>query len=352
MIIYWFLFSVIIILQFIPTTTNRGNKSKLIVSFLLMFIYMAIRGGFANDYEAYEEIFMESHKFKFNEVSGGNIEHGFLILNKILPSYRVLLVLLSAFTCYTYYILFHKYILPKYYSLGFALMAISGGYMLFFQMSGLRNAIAINILALSIPFVKDRKIIPYLGLMALAYFFHNSILLFMPLVYFVSTPRASKSRDIVVWALASLFFIAISTTSLIDNISPLVNLYFDKYAVYTEDAKAFKTGSSLILYLYVVIMIVLTFILSKDILLENDNIILKNSLLFILALLLGSLNFRMSQYFAPYLVVATAVVMSRVKNPVLKYTYLICNVIFLLYSFYIFTEDQYFAFDTYYSIFD
>ena len=63
MLIYWCLFIIIIIIQFIPTKTNKGQRNKLLFSFFLMFIYAAIRDNFGRDYEAYQYIFEDVHKY-------------------------------------------------------------------------------------------------------------------------------------------------------------------------------------------------------------------------------------------------------------------------------------------------
>lgn len=342
----------ILIIQVFPVSTDRGSKGKLIISFLLMFVYTALRGDFANDYISYEKYFKEVHESDFSVNQFGSVEIGYYLLNKIMPSYRALLVLLSAFTCVTYFLLFYKFIPKKFYWLGFALMAISGGNMLFFQMTGLRNAIALNILALSIPLIKNRKILPYTGLTILAYLFHQSAALYMPIVYIFATPNAFRRRQIIVTSMIIVVLFTTSTTSLINNISPIIDSYFERYIVYLDKASGITQHYSILMIGFILLTISLTFnILIREKLSDNENIIMKLSLLFLISFVLGLLNIRMSQYFAPFLVIGTTVVMSRVRNMMLKYTYLIAILAFLWYSFLIFTQSPEFAFSTYYTFF-
>jgi len=335
MIVYWCLFLIIILIQLIPVSADTGNRAKLILSFLLMFIYASIRVA-GDDYFAYEEIFYYAHNPFGSSTINDRIEPGFLLLNKLMPSYRSLIVFLSAFTCFTYYWMFRKLIPPKYYWLGFVLMAMSGGNMLIFQLSGLRNAIAINIMALSFFLIKQRRIIPYLGLTILAYFFHNSAAFFMPLAYFVATPNKIKTRDIVIWSMVVLFLFSISAAFLIESISTFINLYFEQYGNYLLQAFDKIYTRSILMYSFVSLLFAISFIvMQRDILDEIDNMILKLTLLFFVSLMLGSLNFRMSQYFAPYIIVGTTIVMKRVRKPILKYGYLTAITLFLWYSFFV-----------------
>jgi hypothetical protein len=354
MIVYWTLFFVIILIQLIPISTYKVDKLKLLISFLLIFIYSAIRLNFGRDYDAYENIFNDIQNASNIFDLETRIEFGYVWLNKIVSSYRALLVILSLFTCFTYYWLFRRFIPVKYYWLGFTLMSICGDNMLFFQLSGLRNAIAINIMTLSLPLIIKRKILLYAGMTVIAYFFHNTVALFMPLAYFIATPYKFKWIDIVIWILIIILFLTLSSTFLIDLIAPYIDIYFVKYVYYIDIAYDQVHEKSVLLYGFVIFMFLMSFIiLRRKNLSENDNIILKLSLLFVVSLTLGVLNFRMSQYFAPFLVVGTTIVMDKVKIPFLRFAYLSVVLIFLYYSFFVvYMGGEYFPYDKYFTIFD
>lgn len=332
---YWLTFIFIGIIQIIPTETHRARNIKLIISFLIIFIYMSLRAnGF--DYETYEETFVEIKQYYLSSNFESRMEEGYVILNYILPSFRFLIILLSAFTCITYYFLFHKYIPSKLYLLGFFLLAISGDKMLLFQMSGLRNAIAINIMALSIPLIVNRKIKPFIFLTIIAYFFHNSVLFFMPLAYFVATPTKFKTKEAIIWICFILFFMTVSGSSLIDYVSVYTNLYFDRYSVYAEIAQDDVYERSFLMYGYVILVATVTiYFLHKVNLSRTENVIVKLSLLFLLSLILGVLNFRMSQYFAPFLMLSCFVFIKNSSKPLFRFGYTSIVVIFLCFSFFI-----------------
>ncbi|MEI7661396.1 MAG: EpsG family protein [Bacteroidota bacterium] len=327
--------------------------AKLIFSFFLMFIYGAIRIDYGTDYAPYEEAFDYFHNSSIDAIFASGKEPAYLLLNKIMPSYRTLLVFLSAFTCFTYGWLFYKYIPTKYYWLGFLLMAVSGGNMLYFQLTGLRNAIAINIMTLSIPLIRSRKILPFLGLMGLAYLFHNSVIFYMPLAYFFATPHKIKFYSVIISILIIVALLVMSTSTMINNIAPYISTYFEKYSIYIDTVPVIANKFNFLMSCFLALTLTVSFIvLIREDLLDYENILFKLSLLFLFSFILGVLNFRMTQYFAPYLLVGTTVVLSRVRNVILKYSYVGAILSFSIYSFILYVGLSDFPFANFHTIFE
>jgi len=333
--LYWIIIFVGIVIQLFPSRCAKINQFKLFASFFLLFIYAALRSnGF--DYIPYEDAYYEIQNFYGHIGFESRMEKGYVLLNYILPSHRLLLVLLSGFTCFTYYWLFRKYVPLRFYWLGFILLALSSDKMFLFQISGLRNAIAINIMTLSIPFIIKRNIKTYLGLTVLAYFFHNSVIFFMPLAYFVATPSNITTKYLLIWASFFAFFILVPSHLLIDYVSSFINIYFERYLDYTQLAEENVYDRSILMYIFVLIVLTISFrMLSNSKLSPEENVLVKLTLLYFISLVLGTLNLRMSQYFAPYLIVSCFVYLKHIPNPFLKYTYLGIVCLFLWYSFFI-----------------
>ncbi|TLU85994.1 MAG: EpsG family protein [Chlorobium sp.] len=356
MIIYYIIFAIIIIYNIIPASNEKRARYKMLISLFIVFIYASIRSDYGLDYWEYMDYFNNCHDSNnySNSMYQGGIELGYYWLNKILPTHRVLLIILSAFTCYTYYWLFRKFVPSDYYWFGYLLLAISGGYIFFFQLSGLRNAIAINIMTLSTPLIRDRKIIIYLLYTVIAYFFHNSAIFFMPLAYFIATPSNLKNKDIILWSIGMVLLLLSATSNLIDIIAPYINTYFNKYMLYIEKASVLNHENTIYLYIFTILMFIMSLIIMKKVNLSDiENVILKLSNLFFVSLLLGVINFRMSQYYAPYLLVSSIIILSRVKNPLLKYSFIGCVLIFFTYSFIvIFMGSEYYSYDQYHTILD
>jgi hypothetical protein len=263
------------------------------------------------------------------------MEEGFVFLNYILPSHRILLILLASLTCYTYYWLFSKYIPTKLYWLGFFLLTLFGDKMLIFQFSGLRNAIAINIMTLSVPFIINRKIAPYFALTILAYLFHYTVLIFMPLAYFFATPKKINKLQFVLFGSIFLFFTFISPGKLINLLSPIIESNFARYISYTELAEELIYDRSYLMYGFVFLAtLMIFFLLFKGKLASAETVMLKLTLLFLISLVLGVLNFRMSHYFAPYLLLSCFVYLKNSEFYLFKYCFPIIVICYLWYSFY------------------
>jgi hypothetical protein len=225
--------------------------------------------------------------------------------------------------------------------------------MLFFQLSGLRNAISINIFCFSLFFLKERKLLYYALLCVLAFYFHKSSIFVMPIAYFIATPTKMTKSTFIIW-LGIAFLLAIaSTTTLLNLIEPFINSYFEKYSVYIDKVGDIQSGSSILLYGFSFLMIIINLIfLLKYNFEKYQIIILKLSVLFFITLLLGTLNFRMSQYLAPFIIIGTVIILNSKVNFRLKYTYLLSMLIFLIYNFFvIFLQGEYFSYDDYFSVF-
>lgn len=361
MITYFSLYIIIILIHLLPSRNKQTANIKLVFSFFLIFLFIALRVDFGGDYDSYIRIFnfvKEDYKpFETTNYLLG-YERGYAFLNYILPSHRSLLILLSAFTCYTYYWVFKNYIPAKYYGLAFSLMMIFNNMLLFFQIGGLRNAVAVNILALSTPLIINRKFLPYITLTLIAFLFHRSAIFYMPLIYFIATPNEFKKSDIIIWAIAGITLLATSTTVLIKFISPLIDTYFLKYQGYLEHASEYElsTSSRILLLSFVVTMLILSLIvLINTNLNKTERVIFKMSTLFSLSIALGTLNVRASQYFAIYFLLGAIVVMNRVKQPFLKFSYLGVMLIYITYSFYsgVFGNPRFnIVYETYQTIFN
>lgn len=114
-----------------------------------------------------------------------------------------------------------------------------------------RQGLAMGILWLSIPFIVNRKFLPFLLTSILAFYFHKSSIVFFPL-YFIANMNFSKKA-----------YIWIPIATLIFAISPLSNMLISlvgeeldsKYAHYTNKASTFNVfyliESSVLAYLLV-----------------------------------------------------------------------------------------------------
>ena len=351
MLVYWFVLFLMIVFLKIPKNLICNSK-KLFYAFIILCIYGSIRLDYGLDYDAYQTLFNDLSLYGIN--FSDRIEIGYKLLNILCPSFRFLIVITSIFTCFTLYLFTRKFIPERYYLLFIILLFLAGDKTIFFQFSGLRNAIAINLITLSVIFISDKRYLFSIILCLIACFFHTSSLIFIPLIYiFGNGKNITTKQSIFVFVFISLLLV-IGSSSILDSISGFIEVYFSKYSSYLESDRM-NHEKSIIMYIYIIINLVLVlYVLTKYKLNRNDLIILKLSLVYLIALTLGSITLRMTHYYIIYYISSFVIVYNNkiIRQPI-RIAFLSSLLIFLIYSFFvIYLNNPYFAFDNYYSILD
>ena len=114
MLAYLYVVIITFLILSIPTKSERGYQAKLICSFIPIFLFGALRVNFGFDYEAYEWQFHNVHSYSDWINVNEHSELGYLILQKIIPNWRLHIFFQSFLVCIAYFILFYKYIPKKY----------------------------------------------------------------------------------------------------------------------------------------------------------------------------------------------------------------------------------------------
>jgi hypothetical protein len=220
--------------------------------------------------------------------------------------------------------------------------------------SGIRNAIVVALLILSLKLIQERKLILFALLTFFAMQFHQSAIFVLPIVYLLGTGAPMTKTKLWIWCVFFVVMTFLSTTVLIDFFSTFIDQYFDRYNSYME--KAEEVGdfrSSLVLgscsimafstlyYLY----------LGRDKLTKEQNFIGVISLCFIMSYLLGSLNLRFSQYFMPFFILSTINIARSSIKPIVKWGFLAFVLLFLGYAFFVvYLQSPTFPYQEYNSI--
>ena len=343
---------------FILFNINFSNKRiaslKLFFTFFLIFILASIRKDFGLDYDVYLNEFNSIKNSVSNITFHDHFEIGYVYLIKLVPSFRILIVLLSFLTCFTYYYLFKKFLTIKQYWLAFLFLMFLNNYILFFNFSGLRNGISICIFLLSLDFIIKRKIFIYIILTYIASLFHSSALLVMPLVYLLINVKQTKNIEIIFLAFFILLIIISNTSSIISLFNPIIFLFFDRYELYYSIILNSDDTRGFLLFALCISIIAYTFILLKTVKISTNNIlILKIKILFFISLLLGNINFRFSNYFAIFALLSACIMIKIDYNRLRSSLFSIAFILFILYNhFIVFVNGKYFTYNNFYSILD
>ena len=326
-----------LIIQFYEVKTARGYLYRCLFTFFVLFLYGATRIESA-DYDSYDIFFEDVHYYEDFLSVNGHMEIGYTILNKLLPTFRILIVVTSFFTCLSFAVFFYKTIPAKYSWLAIIFLFLSADKLIFFMFNAMRNSIAICILIWSFSFIKKRQYLLMAVSVLLAYFFHTSSLLYMTLAFFIGFNRKMSYTEIYIWIIVMLLLIFTPISSIIEQINPVVDTYFERYEAYLDNES--KDAGLLVTFGAVVMALFTLLFLKIGDLKPQEQSIGRLSLIFIYSYFLGSMNLRMCQWFSPFFIVFLVVVVYKIKDYFIKNIYIMCCVLFMAYSLFVITYNK------------
>ncbi|PKB17432.1 EpsG family protein [Flavobacterium sp. 5] len=203
---------------------NRISRLNYFIVFLLFWLTSGLRFETGMDYFAYENIYNVTNSFgeivKYGRVSEIGAEPGYLFLNSLFRTlgtevnimflFISLLTTLMLFNSLKLYLNKYKYfVLLTYFSFVYFTL----------DMSGVRQAIAVNIFIFSLRYVHDKKKIKYFACIILASFFHTSALIGLILYWLFN--KKLNTLFIIGSTLFGLLIIALQI--------PIVNIIIDNF---------------------------------------------------------------------------------------------------------------------------
>lgn len=204
---------------------HKINKSKDIkqIRYLTIIGYLfffGLRGYVSTDFYLYYPFFENLPTLW----SGKNIfisdyyEPGFVVYSSIIKSvfndYFIWVFINTVIDVIILDIIFRRY--SKYYVLCFLLFFVMLGFVL--EINNFRNIKAIILFLLSLKYIQQRKILPYMLLNVLGIFFHTSSFFFLPLYFFLHK-RISRKLLIIIFIIGNILFLTQAKVMM-----PLINL--------------------------------------------------------------------------------------------------------------------------------
>lgn len=334
-------------------------KHGLKISFGLIFIFLAIRYNYGNDYKSYLSLYdtiTYSSSIDFNIEQGDSfIEAGWVLLNFIFKplGFFVLIFFTSLLYCYSFYVFFKRYVPKEYYWLSILIFIFDPGFILI-GLSAMRQTIAVIIALFSIKYIYEKKIIPFVILIFLASFFHKSVYFVLPLFLLgFSNWKISNKFSIPITILFILFLVNVN--SIIPNTSNFIDLYFEKYQSYYENQNLnLESGSGLGIAYQAILFFLVMFFYNKQ---QNEHaLIFRITMVYFFMIPIGMaiiIASRINFYFQPAILVAYPLILSSVKMKPLKIGLTFLIIAYLLSSFLKFLNDDIWkeAFSKYQTIF-
>lgn len=332
----------------------RKEKTMLLVAAIVLTLFYSVRTDYGNDIPAYRYLFDMLSSASFSDLFGiqERTEPGWMILNYLFVplGWQSFITFLTIIQFGTVYWLINKYSDTKYMWIVFALYVLSSELMLV-SLSMLRQALAMHIVAWSIPLILNRRVIISFLIILLATTMHTSAYAAFPLIVLPYLCGLRKTFLTVSFIIVFVSFMI--AEALVDDILNMVleSDTFERYSIYADNEHAFGSGLSVMLYFVSAVWLLYWHHGSKT----NTFFILNNAIAVSLIPFVYSIPLvaRVSYYFKLYSLVILPLLFFKKGDFVGKFIF--CVIVYIIVSGYFnFFEDPVWkqAFSTYYTIFD
>lgn len=324
MIVYYSILAYLLYLGIVKKLSEKYDKSEniiLIIASLVLFFFAAMRsidiGADTRQYCSHFIKISETHWKDLPQYSNkywGDIEWGFKILSKLLSVFKnqqTITIVHSILQIGLISIIVFKQSSNKWLSI-----------FLYFTLCFYQTALNLTpssfvsyFIFLSFPFIKDRRIIPFLLFIAIGMFFHTSAIFFIPLFFLYKIPVNKKVFIIVLFGTIMLFLFYPIFINIISLIIP------NKYIGYIDGSKEHMGNTVELIVLFVQIVGVFFCLLLID---KNDRnkIIRNNQLVFWILMyetILYLLSIKSSMFqrgaflFSPYIIIIIPNIINQIK---------------------------------------
>ena len=359
--VYWLVAILAFIIQFVRVKDDKQYWWRTVISFIPLFLFMALRLDYGYDESGYHEFFDRVHHAQNIYSVNDHMEYGYVILNKIMPNYQILIAFTSFITCWAYSYLVYRFVPQKYSWLAVLLLFLNPGITVFFMISGIRNGIAASLLILGCYYIERKKIIPYVLLGAVAMSIHTSALLMFALCYFVGTNKSIEKREMLIWIGVILFAATASLSAIANGLMPVIEIFMGKYVEQVEgtaeiaDERGFIGALVGIAFAVSILYYNMTETNAKKhgavALFEHNSLMkYKLALIYAASFSIGMLGARMEQYMIYYFITAVVGIFAYSKNIVLKYGLLLIVLYFFWTTYKDWIGNPFFKYQIYTSI--
>ena len=286
MVIYYSIYSLLLIFFFLYKLTPKQQGTLIKFWVVIITLFGGLRWNTGYDWDSYLSIYKELdwsnflNYSKYGGVSIQTVEPLYAFLNVLVKSVFGKYFYLNIIECfiihYAYY-RFAKYHLPQCPILCFCFLEVV--LVAFFPV---RQTLAMGILLLGIRFIKERKLLPYLSIVAIAFFIHRMSIVALPL-YWLGKIRLNNIFII------AIFFSFIIIGRLLQDYFTLISIAMggqlgEIASTYTENQTVERNGVPIITILLNIIFLCLYLYYRHKFTLNHDewfNYCLNSYLLFV-----------------------------------------------------------------------
>lgn len=311
-------------------------------SFTLIFLFLALRYNFGNDYESYFDYFIRvgqnDQLFLFDFVQ--TYEPGWVLLNWLFRTFGFfsMTAVLALISCSIYYRFIVKYVPVEYYWLAIFIYIFYPGFLLIHS-SAMRQSISIGLFVFSLGYLANKNAIRYFFCIGLASLFHFTAIILAPvyLLVFLNQKIREVYGSIFILIYISIFLFG---SSIIPYLQLFISNFSEKYEFY-QNTGVINTGLSLLYYSTLLIIILLFERMQNREVALVFKVAILSFMFFPLALII-EMTGRIGMYFAPAIIVVYPIIVKSLREPISKTIFLSMLIAITLFQFF-----QFFYSDTY-----
>ncbi len=335
--------------------SRKLYRHGLKISFLLIFLFLALRYNYGNDYPGYLDFFIGINQYASIDYfdKSQHFELGWIFLCRLFEplGFFAMMAVLALFNCFVYYRFIKKYVPVQYYWFAVFLYVFNPGFMLVHS-TAMRQSVAIALFILSLDYLYRKDAIRYFLCIGIAYLFHASAIILVPVFLLgLFNWKINKFSGLALFLVfLSLFLFG---KSLLPDINKFTSAYFRQYESYQVAGEKGKGTGLKILFLSALFVLTLYYerFQNKETALLFKIAIISFMLIpmVMLIMMLG----RMDMYFQIATIAVFPIIILNVKEWFIRKFIAVLIIFITLYGFYQFFESEIWrkAFGTYQTIF-
>ena len=211
--------------------------------------------------------------FKTVYVEGEGKDAGYYLIQKlfssVIPNFQCFLVFIAVIFFWSFFEVVGQYTNSKKEVL-IAVIVYLALFYSFFSITGCRQVLATSLCLFSVKYIRERKLLPFIVIMIIAFFIHRSSMIFVPFYYISRLSKPGYLYVVGIVLIPYLISVSHKYTSQLAIISGS-----DTYLAYAEES---GIGATTFLWFYITITTFLFVIQRKMIAKDNDDILVYNAI--------------------------------------------------------------------------
>jgi len=317
-------------------------KHGLKIAFFLIFLFLALRYDYGNDYRGYLEGFYTINQYSwidyFNLPEEIHFEAGWIFLNRIFEplGFFAMVAFLAAVNSFIFYRFIKKYVPREYYWFATFLYVFTPEFMLIHS-SAMRQTLAISVGLLSFDYICKQKYLYIILMIFFASVFHKSALILIP-IYLSILFEWKINTQMAIFILLSFILLFLLSENIHLVLKQIIYNFasFERYNVYLDIEGTIGSGAGILFSSFLFITIL--FYAKRQS--GEQELAAKLAMLYYLSIpisLAVMMFTRISFYIQPFIIVAISTALIESRNNFLKtflMSFVVLTTTFLFYRFF------------------